>query len=215
VDFPRNTLGSLGLKHLIQPLNPIRQQYHQSGQLTLPKAFIALETLFGEGSKPQDDPKQAFSFPFLLLIKKSSRVFYYLFEMTDYRGNLSCELYRIVDGLMNIETWRFTMQSPLEYEFSIEEIEDFIQHLCLYLDWITEMLCEIYTDFEPFVHCIDSQRILYGYGEGVFFETKFKNAFEYRKEKVHLERKYAGDSLPTYYQYEETVAFIQNIIKQK
>jgi len=185
---------------------------HKSRQLTLPKAFIALEALFGEGSKLKGNPEQAFSFPFLLSIKKSSCLFYYLFEITDLRGGLSFNLYRIADQKKHIQGDLPESQNPIENEFSSEEIQCFTKHLRSYLNRIVKMLCEIYESFEPFVRCIDSERILYGYKEGDFFEMKFEREIDYLQEKLDLFIKCYPASVPPIYQYEETCEFIQFIV---
>uniref|UniRef100_A0A7C3KD58 Uncharacterized protein n=1 Tax=Oscillatoriales cyanobacterium SpSt-418 TaxID=2282169 RepID=A0A7C3KD58_9CYAN len=199
---------------------PVNKQQSRTNQakprkLTLPKAYIALEALFGEGSRLKGNPEQAFSFAFLLSIKKSSGVFYYLFEITDLRGGLSFNLYRIADQKKYIRDCLTDTENPIENEFSSEEIRYFIQHLCSHLNRIVKKLCEIYESFEPFVRCIDSERILYGYKEGDFFEIKFEREVDYLTEKLELFIKCHPTSVPPIYQYEETCEVIQFIVEQK
>jgi len=69
---------------------------YKPNRLTLPKAFLTLEHLFGKTSNFFDDWKGSFSFPLLLLVQKPLEHFFYLMKIYDHRGSLCYPLYRIL-----------------------------------------------------------------------------------------------------------------------
>lgn len=68
---------------------------HNPDRLTLPKAFLTLEYLFGKTSDFFDDWKGSFTFPLLLLVQKSKAQFFYMLRIYDHRGTIYYPLYRI------------------------------------------------------------------------------------------------------------------------
>jgi hypothetical protein len=89
---------------------------NSSEELTLPKALVILEHEFGASSIQLDRWKQTFSFPLLLAIEKPNGLFYYLLRITDYRGGIEFDLFRIIDEV-NISETRFyqdVLQKGLE-----------------------------------------------------------------------------------------------------
>jgi len=180
-------------------------------QLSLPRALVTLETLFGKSSGPFHSLKQTFSFPFLLRVTQSSESFHYLLKVMDEQGNVAFKLHRIIDQLKYVTTSFPSSQQPIEEEFSQSDIEHFIQHLWKYLNRIIEMLWEIYQEFGSFVRWIDLERILYGFWEGEFFEQRFEDEREYREGKRELQLKYGDQPMPPFHRFAETASFIQTI----
>ncbi len=149
---------------------------HNPDRLTLPKAFLALEHLFGETSHLFDDWKGSFSFPLLLAVKTAGQ-FFYLLRVYDHRGSLQFPLYRIlengVDGY-DIHAYR----EPLEIEFSREEINEFICYFYGYLVGVAEIINEL--PKKSFLKRIDSNHILYGCQDGTFFEEQIDSEEDYK-----------------------------------
>jgi hypothetical protein len=55
--------------------------------------------MFGARSSYLDRAKQSFLFPLLLEIVKPSGTFYYSLRITDRRGSIDFDLYRIIDDI--------------------------------------------------------------------------------------------------------------------
>jgi len=180
-------------------------------RLSLPRALVALETLLGKSSAPFHPLKQTFSFPFLLRVTRSSESFHYLFKVMDEQGNVAFELHRLVDQLKYLTVLLPSSNPPIEEEFSQSDIEHFIQHLWRYLNRITDMLWEVYQEFDSFVRWIDLEQILYGFWEGQFFEKRYKDEREYREEKRRRQRQYGDQPMPPFHRFKERAAFVQAI----
>jgi hypothetical protein len=145
-------------------------------RLTLPKALLTLEHLFGKASDWIDEWKSSFSFPLLLLLNKPVGRFLYLLRIEDYRGSVEFRLYRILengaDGY-DINTYR----EPFELEFSREQINQFICYLYGYLAGVARIVCN--QQIQPFIRLIRASHILYGYRDGEFFEEQIDSPEEY------------------------------------
>lgn len=156
-------------------------------RLSLPKAFLTLEHLFGKTSDWFDKWKCSFSFPLLLVLKKSAGQFYYLLRVEDYRGSLEFRLYRFlengVDGY-DVNIYR----EPFELEFSRAEINQFICYLYGYLIGAAKVVCVL--PLRPFLKCIDSNHILYGYRDGKLFEEQIDLEEDYETAIRTFEKNY-------------------------
>ena len=146
-------------------------------RLTLPKAFLSLESSFGKTSDWFDDWKGSFYFPLLLAVKKPVGQLFYLMSIYDHRGCLEYLLYHILEN--GIEGHDVDIyHQPFEHEFSREEINEFIVYLYGYLVGVTEILVKL--PIQSFLKHIDSNHILYGYRDGDFFEEEIKLEEEYK-----------------------------------
>ena len=150
---------------------------HRLDRLTLPKAFVTLEHLFGSTSDLFDDWKGSFSFPLLLVVQKPAGQFFYLLQTYDLRGSLQFSLYRVLEnGTAEYDINR--IQEPFELEFSREEINEFISYFYGYLIGAAEIACMLLR--QPFMNRIDSNHILYGYRNEVFFEEQIDSEEDYK-----------------------------------
>lgn len=145
-------------------------------RLSLPKALVTMEYLFGKASDWFNKFKSSFSFPLLLVLKKTIGRFLYLLRIEDYRGALEFRFYCIlangVDGYdINI------CREPFEAEFSREEINQLISYLYGYLAGAAKSLCKL--PVQPFLRHIDASQILYGYKAGEFFEEQIESVEQY------------------------------------
>ncbi|UIE38884.1 hypothetical protein [Leptodesmis sichuanensis] len=158
-------------------------------RLTLPKALLILERLFGKSSDWIDDWKGSFSFPLLMKIQKPDSAFFYLLRIEDHRGSLEYRLYRVLeDGTAGVDAYMF--QSPVESEFSNQEINEFISLVHGFLTDAIYFFCK--QQFEPFFKRIDSNHILYGYRDGAFFEEEIDSPEDYQAAVRTLEERFGS-----------------------
>lgn len=156
-------------------------------RLTLPKAFLALQKLFGESSEAFDRWKGSFCFPLLLRLEKRGGNFYYLLKVYDHRGSLNVGLYRVLEnGSDEYNTDRY--REPFELEFSREEINQFIGYFQGYLNVFFQTIPR--ESLSPFLKRIDSNWILYGYDREDIFEREFESEEEYRQAIASFEERY-------------------------
>lgn len=162
-------------------------EHYNPERLTLPKAFLTLEHLFGKTSHQFDDWKGTFSFPLLLEVRKDAGCFFYLWRIYDHRGSLYFPLYRVLENGANgynVNAYR----DPFELEFSREEINQFISYFYGYLIGVSKWIYRFST--RTFLKKIDSENIIYGYKDGEFFERQFDSEEEYEKEIRLFEETY-------------------------
>ncbi len=162
---------------------------YNPNRLTLPKAFLTLEHVFGKTSDFFDDWKGSFSFPLLLLVQKPVGQFFYLMRIHDHRGSLYYLLYRLLEngvGDYDVNVYH----EPEELEFSRGEINDFISYLYRYLVSISKKICQ--PPIQPFLKHIDSNHILYGYRNGEFFEEQIDSESEYKAAIQAFEETYGS-----------------------
>lgn len=171
--------NSLPIKHdSMFVLDLLLSEQHKPDRLTLPKALITLEHLFGKTSNWFDNYKGSFSFLFLLVVKKNQGNFPYLFNISDYRGSLSFSLHRVLEnGDMGYDNMCY--REPFELEFSREEINYFISYFYGYLVGYSEWISQL--PIQPFLKNIDSNHIIYGYQDGEFFEEQIESEEAYRE----------------------------------
>lgn len=162
---------------------------HNPHRLTLPKALLILERLFGKSSDWIDDWKGSFSFPLLVKVQKPDSAFFYLLRIEDHRGSLEYRLYRVLeDGVNGVDVYVF--QPPVESEFSNQEINEFIGLIHGFLTDATYFFSR--QQFEPFFKRIDSNHILYGYRDGAFFEEEIDSLEDYQAAVRSLEGRFGS-----------------------
>lgn len=175
--------------------------------LTLPKALLILERLFGKSSDWFDDWKGSFSFPLLLKVQKPVEAFFYLLRIEDFRGSLEFRLCRVLkDGANGVDT--SISQPPFEPEFSNQEINQFIILLYGFLTDATYFFDK--KQFQPFCKRIDSNHILYGYQDDAFFEEQIDSLEEYQAAVQALEERYSS-SVKQAAQVQELQSLLQEI----
>lgn len=158
-------------------LNLMLFERDRGDRLTLPKAFLALEKRFGRSSTWFDDWKCSFSYPLLLVLRRTAGKFYYMLRIGDYRGSLEFPLYRVLEagaGDYDVNVYH----NPFELEFSREEINEFMSYLYGFIAGYAEATCK--PPIQPFLKHIDSNHILYGYRDGEFFEEEIESESEYQ-----------------------------------
>ncbi len=147
-------------------------------RLTLPKAFLTLEYLFGQTTTFFDDWKGSFSFPLLVRLTKTNGQFYYLLKVSDHRGTLYFNWYRVVET--GIDDYDINIyRDPFDLEFSQDEMKEFLSYFYGYLTGVSRRFDKIPP--APFFKKIDSNNIIYGYGSGEFFEKHFDSEEDYQQ----------------------------------
>ena len=139
-------------------------------KLNLAEVFITLEWLFGKSSDFYDEGKGSFRFPVLLIIEKTNGTFYYLMVISDHRGTVYYRMYRIVEN--NIEGYDTQRtREPFELEFSRQEINYFLSYFHGYISGCFKV-ANLMTPAQSFLKRINSNLILYGCRDGVYFEEQ-------------------------------------------
>jgi hypothetical protein len=180
-----------------------------SEELTLPKALVILEHKFGASSSRLDKWKQAFSFPLLLAIEKPNGTFYYLLRITDRRGSIDFDLFRIIDDLKYVGKNLTFSSQPLDDELSQTEIENVISYLWGFLEGFASHLDRWESEIKPFFRHIDSSHVIYGYWDGKFVEEEIEDPDEYEAVVRDLKAKYGKPKLSA----TERVASVQELIQ--
>jgi hypothetical protein len=181
---------------------------NSSEELTLPKALVILEHEFGASSIQLDRWKQTFSFPLLLSIEKPNGLFYYLLRITDYRGGIEFDLFRIIDDIKYIDKDLNFNSQPIADEFSQVEIESVICYLWGFLQGFARHL-DRWLEIKPFFRHVDSNHIIYGYWDGKFVEEQIDDLDEYDGIVQELETRYGEPKRSE----PEKVANIQELIQ--
>jgi hypothetical protein len=160
---------------LLYPM-PWIEETQERKRLNLAELRFVLEHLYGESSEYFDDYKCSFSFPFLLNVTKGDRVLGYLLRINDFRGSLEFQLRRRVDRQDQVDTH---LHKPFEDEFSRKEINQFSAYLYGYLMGRYEALVELNVRPRPFVYRIEANLVIYGYGDGRFFQKCYERSEEF------------------------------------
>lgn len=151
-------------------------ELYEKDHLTLPKAFLTLEHLFGPTSERFNFRSGSFSFPLLLNLLKSQGNFFYILHVFDSKGGLCLKLHRVLtDGKFRSD-FDYS-QPPCESEFSSSEIDQFLINFYSYLLKISKRICQL--PRLPFLNQIDSNNIIYGYQDGQLFEQYFESDEDY------------------------------------
>ena len=154
--------------------------------LNLAQIYVSLEKLCGKSGNFFDDWKGSFSFPFSLEVSKPGDRFDYLLNIYDHRGSLYFGIRRQLQSHESYEL--MPIYQPFPEEFSRKEINRFVAYFYNYLRGYFEATQGLYEDF--FFKQIDSNEILFGYKDGVFFEDNYDD-YETYKEAVKLLENYS------------------------
>lgn len=161
-------------------------------RLTLPKALLTLEYLFGQTTTFLYDGKGSFSFPLLVELNKKNGQFYYILKVYDHRGYLYFNWYRVVEtGIDDYDVNIY--REPFALEFSQEEIKDFLSYFYGYLTGVSLQFTKIPPS--PFLKKIESNYIIYGYRDGDFFEEQFDSVEDYQQAIKDFEDVYGNNLL--------------------
>jgi hypothetical protein len=180
-------------------------------RLTLPKALLALEDMFGTSSSYLDRFKQAFSFPLLLAIVKPNGTFYHLLRITDRRGCIDFDLYRIVDDIKYADKDLMLSSDPITDELSQPEIEYITIYLWGFLEGFSHHIHKRQPEIEPFFRHIDSNHVIYGYWDGKFVEEVIEDNDEYDRVVGELEARYGKPQISDTEKVTITQQLIQSI----
>lgn len=162
-----------------------RDPRREDERLSLPKAYVALKTLFGASGDDFDDWKGSFVFPFFLKVTKGDQSFAYLLNMHDHRCNIEFDIYKLTPPEAGYDPRLY--HEPFADEFSRNEIDYFITYFYGYLVGFFSAIKEQYD--EPFFKQVDSESALYGYQDGQFFEEQYHVPEEYEAAvKAHAAR---------------------------
>ncbi len=152
-----------------------RDPNREDHRLSLPKAYVALKTLFGASGDAFDDWKGSFVFPFFLKVAKGDQNFAYLLNVHDHRCNIEFDIYKIAPPEAGYDPRLY--HEPFEDEFTRTEIDYFITYFYGYLVGFFRAIKEQYD--EPFFKQVGSESVLYGYQDGQFFEEQYHVPEEY------------------------------------
>lgn len=176
-------------------------------RLTLGKALLSLEALFGSSSDFFDTWKCSFTFPLLLQFTQPNGQFFYLIRIGDYRGMLDFCFYRFLasgpEG-HNIDVY----QDPVEHEFSCKDIDRFI--CCIY-GFLSGMGSTLKPP-QPFLMQVESQCLIYGYDGSNFFEEDFDSEEAYQAAIAIYKQKY--DSPEMAQQTEDLRSLVASITEE-
>lgn len=141
------------------------------------KMYVTLKELFGESGKYYDDWKGSFSFPFLIYFQKGEEEFGYLMNLHNIRSSIEFKIAKLIHADDN-KFKRDILHNPFE-EFPREEINYFIDYFVGFLTGYFESLRNRYNQF--FFKIVESNLILFGYKDGVYFDNQYENEEEFRE----------------------------------
>jgi hypothetical protein len=170
-----------------------RDPNREEKRLSLPKAYVALKTLFGASGDDFDDWKGSFVFSFFLKVTKGDQSFAYLLSVRDHRCSIEFDIYKLAPPEAGYDSRLY--HEPFEDEFSRAEIDHFIVYLYGYLVGFFEAVSERYD--EPFFKRVDSQSVLYGFQDGRFFEEQYHEPEEYEAAVKAHEARFKPAALPS------------------
>lgn len=183
--------NSLPIKeNLLFLFNLYLDERNDPERLTLPKAFLTLEYLFGSTMTFFDDWKGSFYFPLLVELSKKNGQFYYILKVYDHRGTLYFSWYRVVET--GIDDYDINIyREPFELKFSQEEIKEFLSFFYGYLTGVSQQISKIPPS--PFLKKVNSNLIIYGYRDGEFFEEQFDSTEDYQQAIKDFEEVYGNN----------------------
>lgn len=161
-------------------------------RLTLPKALLSLEYLFGKTSTYFDDWKGSFAFPLLVILNKPQGEFFYMLRIYDRRGSLSFSWYRVLENGANDYDINIIRQ-PFDLEFSHQEMNEFISYFYGYLIGISESAIQLRQ--RSFLKQIDSNWIIYGSRAGELFEEEFNSQEDYQQAITTFKQTYSCETI--------------------
>ncbi|PKO20955.1 MAG: hypothetical protein CVU38_17390 [Chloroflexi bacterium HGW-Chloroflexi-1] len=170
-----------------------REPSKKDERLSLPKAYVALKTLFGESGGDFDDWKGSFAFPFFLKVARGDQDFAYLLNVHDHRCSIEFDIYKLAPPDAGYDSRRY--YEPFEEEFARAEIDHFIVYFYGFLVGFFDAVKDRHD--EPFCKQVGSQSVLYGYQDGQFFEEQYDSEEEYQATLKTFEARYRTSALPS------------------
>jgi hypothetical protein len=168
----------------------IGQEIGCDDALNLPRAYLALRSLFGLSSQRLDHSSQTFVFPFLMQIKKKSRPFNYLLVIEDIKGSIYFMIHRVMDchEYQHFDPWDH--HKPIEEELNQAEMEELITYFWGYLKFTAQQLLVEPQTIQPFVHQVDASQIIYGFWDGKCVELEVEDDDDYEETAFRLRSQY-------------------------
>ncbi len=152
-------------------------------QVSLGRAFVALERMFGPRSMMFDPWKGSFAFPLLLRLPPG-RGRDYLVMVHDRSGGIEYPLARILSSVpIGREASRY--HPPVDAEFPRAEIWEFT--VCLHDCIVAYGQGLDRHPPKPFVHMVRDEPLLYGYDGNGFFERSFDALEDWEHARCQLE----------------------------
>jgi hypothetical protein len=150
----------------------------------LGQARIVLERRFGVSSLAYDGYRGSWCFP-LLLTFDHAPLLRYMVRVHDRRGTIYFPLFRVMERELSPSA-RTRHHSPFANEFSRSEITAFTTVFFEYLRAGAETLSDSFV--APFCRAVDSDLLLYGCENGLFFEQYYEDraAFASAREELEL-----------------------------
>jgi hypothetical protein len=181
-------------------------------ELTLPKILVSLEYMFGPSSDRMfDSEKGSFAFPFLLEVLRGDCHFYYLLNVSDSKGSISFDLYRIIDDKKYWNMSTYSSQKPIESELSVEDIESLIYYVWYSMKRTVKKLIQLPQGIQPFFRSINAVNGIYGFLNGEFFEDCIENTEEYESTVYRLMEENPEVITDPVHKIDETKSWIADI----
>lgn len=134
--------------------------------LNLAQLYLTLKSLYGESDEDTGEGKSTFSYQFLLAIHKEGRAFPFLLHVFDYRGAPRFQFRKLARPV----------DRPAQGEVTRAELNDFIE--TYYRHLIRQFQAIKDQPHEFFFRRVKEPPILYGYGNGDYFEKSFTSEDE-------------------------------------
>ncbi len=150
---------------------------------SFPKMYVALYSLFGKSGRCYDDWKGSFSFPFLIL-RDEDEAFGYIMNVINIRSSIEFNLRKLIHVEDNSHE-RGVIHKSFE-DFPRDEITYFIGFFAGFLTGYFNSSSERYDEF--FFQKTESNLILFGYKDGVFFEDQYEDEKEFMNAIRELEK---------------------------
>jgi len=162
----------------------LSEQYREDNNLNLAEFFTVLEYLLGESSNSYDDYRGSFKFHNLLVIKREDSIFFYLINISDHRGFMQFDLYKIVENTEKNKYDDLRSYKPFASELSKKEINYLFSYLYGFLiEYFNNMKSVI--PRQNFLKKVDCNFILYGCKDGEYFEYEYDSE-EFYKAQIKL-----------------------------
>jgi hypothetical protein len=152
--------------------------------MSLGEFYSSMKALFGERGRMFDDWKGAFSFPLAIEVPGAARRPAYVLNVIDFRGGVDHRFRKVVaGGDPRLKTHYY--YPPDADEFSMDEMERFLSYFVAYQKGYYETASR--HSQEPFLLCVESNFILYGFDGQEFFDEQFDSKESFTKRRAELE----------------------------
>ncbi len=157
--------------------------------LNLAQAYVVLRQRYGNEMTWLDTYKDAYSFPFEMIIAHDGHAVSYLLVIATYKSSLEIRFRKVVSA--NDPRLKDPIYYPPEEEFDEEEQTYFQFYFIGFLEGLFESMSAI--PVKPFVFHIPAAGVVFGYSKGSCFEDWYETseeaeeAFEKCREQVALE----------------------------